>query len=32
VVTAQEGAATMKFMLDASPSPKIKGIQMLVGG
>jgi CubicO group peptidase (beta-lactamase class C family) len=32
VVTAQEGAATMKFMLDASPSPKIRGIQMLVGG
>jgi CubicO group peptidase (beta-lactamase class C family) len=32
VVTAQEGAATMKVMLDASPSPKIKGIQMLVGG
>jgi CubicO group peptidase (beta-lactamase class C family) len=32
VVTTQEGAATMKFMLDGSPSPKIKGIQMLVGG
>ena len=32
VATAQEGAATMKFMLDTSPSPKIKGIQMLVGG
>lgn len=32
VVTAQEGAATMKFMLDTSPSPKIKGIQMRVGG
>jgi hypothetical protein len=32
VMTAQEGAATMKFMLDTSPSPKIKGIQMLVGG
>jgi CubicO group peptidase (beta-lactamase class C family) len=32
VVTAQEGAATMKFILDASPSPKIKGMQMLVGG
>jgi len=32
VGTAQEGAATMKFMLDTSPSPKIKGIQMLVGG
>ena len=32
VMTAQEGAATMKFMLDTSSSPKIKGIQMLVGG
>jgi CubicO group peptidase (beta-lactamase class C family) len=32
LVTAQEGAATMKFMLDTSPAPKIKGIQMLVGG
>jgi CubicO group peptidase (beta-lactamase class C family) len=32
VMTAQEGAATMKFMLDNSPSPKLKGIQMLVGG
>jgi CubicO group peptidase (beta-lactamase class C family) len=32
VTTEHEGAATMKFMLDTSASPKIKGIQMLVGG
>jgi hypothetical protein len=32
VMTAQEGVATMKFLLDASTSPKIKGLQMLVGG
>jgi hypothetical protein len=32
VMTAQEGPATMKFMLDASPSPKIKRMQMMVGG
>jgi hypothetical protein len=32
VMTAQEGAATMKFLLVGSPSPRIKGIQMLVGG
>jgi hypothetical protein len=32
VMTEREGAATMKFMLDGSPSPKITGIQMLVGG
>jgi hypothetical protein len=32
VVTANEGAATMKVLLDDSPSPKIKGIQMMVGG
>jgi hypothetical protein len=31
-MTEREGAATMKFMLDGSPSPKITGIQMLVGG
>ena len=31
-VTANEGAATMKVLLDTSPSPKIKGIQMMVGG
>ena len=32
LILAVQGAATMKFMLDASPSPKIRGIQMLVGG
>ena len=32
VVTAAEGAATMKVLLDNSPSPKIKGIQLMVGG
>jgi len=32
VTTAAEGAATMKVLLDDSPSPRIKGIQMMVGG
>jgi CubicO group peptidase (beta-lactamase class C family) len=32
ITTATEGAATMKVLLDNSPSPKIKGIQMMVGG
>ena len=32
LVTSAEGAATMKVLLDDSPSPKIKGIQMLIGG
>ena len=32
VVTAAEGAATMKVLLDNSPSPRIKGIQLMVGG
>lgn len=32
VTTTAEGAATMKVLLDDSPSPKIKGIQMMVGG
>ena len=32
VVTTAEGAATMKVLLDDSPSPRIKGIQMMVGG
>jgi len=32
VMTAAEGAATMKVLLDNSPSPRIKGIQMMVGG
>jgi hypothetical protein len=31
-MTAAEGAATMKVLLDNSPSPRIKGIQMMVGG
>jgi hypothetical protein len=32
ITTATEGAATMKVLLDNSPSPKIKGLQMMVGG
>ena len=32
IVTANEGPATMKVLLDNSSPPKIKGIQMMVGG
>ena len=32
IVTANEGAATMKVLLDNSSPPRIKGIQMMVGG